>query len=412
MYFVTVVNCVSLGLTITILISYFETYNPKRLITYFLICFGIDILTNLFFSNYYYTSPYIIILCMTYYMNKERKLYEECVLYCILTFLIAALQTYTIGSLFVWFSFQNFLKNNVTYNIFFACINILLSLFIRLYKQGTLLDIKFKSIKSVRRAALFCGIYFIFITRLLPLLISSKDIVSYSIVVSAYVILTVCIYIFIKKISQIEIKAHMLELEQKFNENEKEELNRIMELKHYYIELFCFYRDNLNSHNENDIETIQYFNYINEELEQEKKNINNLKFIGNNQIRHLFVQIIHKVALLPNVKLKIELSKSITIIGIKEIDLFKILSILFQNALSEVEHQENGFIDIFIQADNDCVVLKIVNSFETQNYKNNNYNFGVGLDILEKIISCYPNVDFESDLLSEIYVSLIAIQRK
>lgn len=407
MSFIPFVNSISLGMTISILAMHYETYSAKRLGLTFLLCAGTDIFFNLYIWQFRSWSIYFLIPCLAFSMHHSGQKLGQCFLNALIVILVTALQTYTFGCVFIWLSYQRFATEDILYNVIFCIMNIVCAVVFSQYHQGELLDVSLKTKKGILSANIFCGFYIVFLTRLLPLLPMSNDAISYSVVIMTFVVFTVCLYVAIKKISSLEMAASTIKLKQEYAAKDQEEQQKIRELKHYFLRLYRFYIEMAEHQEQHEIK--KYFEMIYEDIYGENKNLKCIQFINNDMIQHLFLQLYHDVSQLPHVKLTMEVSGCIVISDIKEMDLFQILSIFLDNALEAVKEQTNGFIEVMIIGEADCSVFKISNSYDKNADKK---SFGMGLRLLEKIISRYSNIDFETRILTEIYIQTIAIRRE
>lgn len=396
---INLINCVAFSLTITILIMFYEPLHLRLYWEYFFICFSINISITLLFPQLPFLSLYCLILPLSFHMYKRRKNLVVCVLNTFVVMLVFVLQTILFGSIFIWFSYKRFATDTLSYNVIMAFANIIIAFGIRRYRHGELLNICLIAKNSIYKAILFCCISIVFLSHILSSLPISKDVISYCIVSIIFIVLILCIYVLLVNISHLEKKAHAFELQQKFDEKEKASFEKVIELKHYYLQLFRSCIQFLDKpENTQNYKILSYLDEINKDLDSVKENTEKIQFINNTLIRSLFTQLIHDVSLLPHINLKITLNTSIAIFNINELDLFKLLSILLENALHSTQKQKRGYLHITISQYAGCCIFKISNS-RGEEEKTNPYSFGVGLQIVERIIAPYQNMDLETKIL-------------
>lgn len=105
--------------------------------------------------------------------------------------------------------------------------------------------------------------------------------------------------------------------------------------------------------------------------------------------------------------------------NIKELDLFKILAHLIENAVQETEKQDNGHVSIFLSEDGKRTDIRIENTLESnidislvyeEGYTTKDYHAGSGLPEVRRIVGSYPNVLLSTYRQLGLFIQSITIE--
>lgn len=411
---ILLINCFALSISITVLMMCYEYIHCfKRAAGYFVICFITDMSFNLILPDFAYLTQSFLLMGLTVYMNITVKNFKRSILNT-----LTGLLVFNINILFFWSLLyligQNkvLLPTGLIYNLIFSCITIATSLVIRLIKKGKIIRFNLRSSKSILATDLCEFILFIFITLIFPVLPVSNDSFSYSLMVIFFVIIIVILYFTVSYIERLELKEFGLRLQKEFLEKEMKKYDEIIELKHYYLRLFKYCISYIEKGDKNGFNDSfeKYIKPLGYGIDEEENNKYSLSLIGSKLIQNLFFQVIYEMTTYPRIEFKVEIDYLILGSKIDEKDLFKILSIYFDNALEAVKKQETGFLYISIVNEENSCLLKIHNSAcENKSAKD---SFGVGLEIAKSIVAKYEDVNITTRILPDEYIQIVEIGGK
>ncbi|MCL2874435.1 MAG: ATP-binding protein [Defluviitaleaceae bacterium] len=209
-----------------------------------------------------------------------------------------------------------------------------------------------------------------------------------------------------KRRSAVEIASYTVKAET-VNKNYDE----IISFKHYTASLYRSMSGYINTEDWKGLEN--YFKkniaLINDELHKEVEGHDQIKHIHIEMIKARIVDLINTISLLPNVSLVLYVDNIIDYAAMKEMDLFKILTIFIDNAVEEVTSQEKGKITIFMHKDVDGCFFRVENTLigsESTPKPNNTHR---GLKIVADICANYPNANVTTDIKPGSYVKTIEI---
>lgn len=144
----------------------------------------------------------------------------------------------------------------------------------------------------------------------------------------------------------------------------------------------------------------------------------NIKSIENHTIKSLFYYYIIS-AMKKNIYISIKVIGIISNVNITDEHLSRIIGILFDNAIEAASESNEKLIELYIENINENVDITISNSIKDNNidvknifqrgYSSKGSERGLGLSIINKIISTYDNIDlytnlYEKNFVQELYI--------
>lgn len=147
----------------------------------------------------------------------------------------------------------------------------------------------------------------------------------------------------------------------------------------------------------------------------------NMKSIKNHTIKSLFYYYIIS-ALKKDIYVSINVVGVISNINISNENFSRIIGILFTNAIEASYESKEKKLEIYIENSNEDIDISISNSVKDINidlkniskrgYSTKDKNRGLGLSIVDKIVSTYDSIDIYTNLYGNIFVQELYIKNK
>lgn len=413
---ITIMNSIAQSISLTLMISFYEEKGVwRKILAYLFFGIIIDLSLNFFIPKVSYLSLHCIGLTFLILLNMKLHNLTLSLLNVLKVLILFMISVLLLWNLLVFFFPYQLNQTSFSYNYFFSVMIILVSCFFRFYKDGLILNIRPKKDNSVEFADFILFGYFLFFTLIMPCVLSHLDILNYAIVVFVFVCNIIILLLSLYYIGYLELQNHIKDTREKFHEMEKEKLDEVIKLKHYFLNLFKYcIKYALNDEKEKFLVSVQkYINPLYEGLVKEDSNLDNLKFIENELIRDLFYQYAASIVTYPNIQFLIDIRSYVIEFSMKEMDLYKILSVYLDNAKKAVMRHKKGFIAVIIQNNITSLIFEIKNSFEPNDEicKSDLRSFNMGLQIMMEVIAGYENVDIETIISDDVYTAKLIIER-
>jgi len=211
-------------------------------------------------------------------------------------------------------------------------------------------------------------------------------------------------------------------------EKNRQEYNRLIEkqyrevicFRHYYSRLYRSLHRFVREKDMEGIEGIFYRYIVPEHTEQIEKGVDYgmLTLVK----LPLLNGLLYDTALSlrqKDIPLNLHIEGIIATENIKELDLFKILANLIENAVQETEKQDNGHVSIFLSEDGRRTDIRIENTLESsidislvyeEGYTTKDYHAGSGLPEVRRIADSYLNVSLSTYRQLGLFIQSITIE--
>ena len=249
------------------------------------------------------------------------------------------------------------------------------------------------------------------------------DLTQNSITLLVILFLFVLIIFFAITVMSIYYKRRQREYTYQYYKELENNYNDIREFRHDYKNIIQTLGILVQQNNMEEVKKF-YESLIqdsNQESLNKSRNLEKLSKIENGPLRGFIFSKIRE-AEIKNVKVFVEVSDPIEEINMGQFDLIRVLGILLDNAIEEVESLEKGTVGVvFIQMDfgvviiieNDCREdIEDLYKLRERNFSTKGPNRGLGLSIVENILGKLGQVNHETLIEKGKFIQKIQIRKK
>ena len=382
---------------------------------YFLALFGIQLATILFFgpaNGIIEIAPLICCVALSFLINMKQKNYIKSFNIAFSILFALMIIVYVIGT-FIAVAFPNFHSlDGFGFNAVVA-----IGVFASAFALGKYKNFFFSQIadKKILVFHLLLKLFtFIFMGIVLSILAENISNAIYPLMLAVAGILVVIFFISkynSKLLLKLENEKNMTIARNIEAETITKKHNDIVRLKHYYTGLF---RSSLIYIEADDMVGMKnYYNEriapINENLNKELSDYKQIELMKVNVIKARLFELVNTVSLIPNAKLTIHINGVVDYIAMKDIDLFAIINIYFENAVEEIREQEKGEIKVEITKTDKSVKFIISNSLVGKSSSLKPEGFRRGRQIAREIFEGYPNTQVRLQADYGIYEQVVEV---
>lgn len=396
---ISTVNVLSFSIAYDLIVNSFYQANTRfNKIATFLIAFFIGIISVLLEVQSFNMMP--VVLLSAACINREINSYRQSLFIAATSIIILSFLVLICGSTLLLMLKGN---HNIEYNLLMCLFLIATGICFHIFSAKRVQN-KYKLIKPV---ILFHTVYveitiLVFLSIIMPmaLLINNSSIFQFvSYIVLGFIILFLLLSLFYNIF--INHKKTVLENEKLADKIILEKHREILEFHHYYGKLY----ETISSMVEHgDLTQLRsyfkkYFSPISSDVKEKINQIESELIKG--MLLGVITSLSKKQKELRNFEVFSVYGKWKTV-GIEEMELFKILTIFIENAIEEIEGQENGYINIFLNQDTENTYIKIdntvireinVSEIYRNGYTSKIKHSGTGLYLAERIINKHPNIE-------------------
>lgn len=242
-----------------------------------------------------------------------------------------------------------------------------------------------------------------------------------------YGVATIIILVFylqtLKEKFEVKRRKYEFEALQQYTSSIEKNYNELRQFRHDYNNILLSFEDYFREKKYEELESY-FYNQVQPESNvwlKDAFDLNSLSKIKNRPVKSLLIAKLVQ-AQQEDISIKIEISDDITDISIKNIDLVRLLGIILDNSIEELKELNNRELVISAFTLNESIhfVIKNICRFNVpslQKLKRKGFTTkkegkGLGLHIISKMVSEYPNLFLETENNDNVFVQHLIITKE